>query len=156
MDLRERLTSGVKDAMKAKDAPRLGTLRLINAALKERDIVARAEGRGDAVGEDEILALLGKMVKQRQESAKVYEEGGRIELAEQELAEIKIIEGYLPRQLDEVETEAAVAAAIQDVGAQTLRDMGPVMAALKAKFTGQMDFAKVGPLVKAKLGERAS
>ncbi|MEM1102431.1 MAG: GatB/YqeY domain-containing protein [Pseudomonadota bacterium] len=152
MDLRSRLSDGVKDAMKAKDSQRLSTLRLINAALKEKDIVARSEGRGDQVGEDEILALLGKMVKQRQESARVYEEGGRIELAEQELQEIGIIEDYLPRQLDEAETEAAISEAIEEVGAESLRDMGPVMGALKSKFTGRMDFGKVGPLVKAKLG----
>ncbi|MEL7299119.1 MAG: GatB/YqeY domain-containing protein [Pseudomonadota bacterium] len=152
MDLRSRLSDGVKDAMKAKDSQRLSTLRLINAALKEKDIVARSEGRGEQVGEDEILALLGKMVKQRQESARVYEEGGRIELAEQELQEIGIIEDYLPRQLDEAETEAAISEAIEEVGAESLRDMGPVMGALKSKFTGRMDFGKVGPLVKAKLG----
>ncbi|MEL6549065.1 MAG: GatB/YqeY domain-containing protein [Pseudomonadota bacterium] len=152
MDLRSRLSDGVKDAMKAKDSQRLSTLRLINAALKEKDIVARSEGRGDQVGEDEILSLLGKMVKQRQESARVYEEGGRIELAEQELQEIGIIEDYLPRQLDEAETEAAISEAIEEVGAESLRDMGPVMGALKSKFTGRMDFGKVGPLVKAKLG----
>ena len=111
MELRDRLKSGVKAAMKAKDTARLSTLRLINAALKERDIVSRSEGRGDEVGEDEVLALLGKMVKQRQESARVYEEGGRIELAERELDEIKIIEDYLPRQLTEDETEAAIAEA---------------------------------------------
>ncbi|MEO0678619.1 MAG: GatB/YqeY domain-containing protein [Pseudomonadota bacterium] len=152
MELRDRLKSGVKDAMKAKDTARLSTLRLINAALKERDIVSRSEGRGDEVGEDEVLALLGKMVKQRQESARVYEEGGRIELAERELDEIKIIEDYLPRQLTEDETEAAIAEAIETVGAESLRDMGAVMGALKAKFTGQMDFGKAGPLVKARLG----
>ena len=152
MELRDRLKSGVKDAMKAKDTARLSTLRLINAALKERDIVSRSEGRGEEVGEDEVLALLGKMVKQRQESARVYEEGGRIELAERELDEIKIIEDYLPRQLTEDETEAAIAEAIETVGAESLRDMGAVMGALKAKFTGQMDFGKAGPLVKARLG----
>jgi len=152
MELRDRLKSGVKDAMKAKDTARLSTLRLINAALKERDIVSRSEGRGDEVGEDEVLALLGKMVKQRQESARVYEEGGRIELAERELDEIKIIEDYLPRQLTEDETEAAIAEAIETVGAESLRAMGAVMGALKAKFTGQMDFGKAGPLVKARLG----
>ncbi|MEL6915735.1 MAG: GatB/YqeY domain-containing protein [Pseudomonadota bacterium] len=152
MDLRARLSDGVKDAMKAKDSQRLSTLRLINAALKEKDIVARSEGRGDHVGEAEILALLGKMVKQRQESARVYEEGGRIELAEQELQEIGIIEDYLPRQLDAAETEAAISEAIEEVGAESLRDMGPVMGALKAKFTGRMDFGKVGPLVKSRLG----
>ncbi|MCH2075528.1 MAG: GatB/YqeY domain-containing protein [Pseudomonadota bacterium] len=152
MGLRERLTNGVKDAMKSGEKERLQTLRLVNAALKERDIVARTEGRGDQVGEEEILALLGKMVKQRIESAKVYEEGGRIELAEKERAEIVFLEDYLPKQLDEAETEAAIKAAIAETGAESLRDMGKVMGALKAKYTGQLDFGKVGALVKGQLG----
>ncbi|MEM1233731.1 MAG: GatB/YqeY domain-containing protein [Pseudomonadota bacterium] len=152
MGLRERLTNGVKDAMKSGEKERLQTLRLVNAALKERDIVARTEGRGNQVGEDEILALLGKMVKQRIESAKVYEEGGRIELAEKERSEIVILQDYLPKQLSEAETEAAIAAAIESTGAASLRDMGQVMAALKAQYTGQLDFGKVGGLVKARLG----
>ncbi|MEM6728117.1 MAG: GatB/YqeY domain-containing protein [Pseudomonadota bacterium] len=151
MGLRTRLTAGIKDAMKAKEMERLQTLRLISAALKERDIVSRGEGRGDEVGEDEILALLGKMVKQRQESAKVYEEGGRIELAEKERSEITIIEEYLPRQLGEDEVDAAIASAIDETGAETLRDMGKVMGVLKSQYTGQMDFGAVGPRVKARL-----
>ena len=152
MDMRSRITADLKEAMKAKDAERLSTLRLINAAIKDREIAARGEGEGDESGEDAILAILGKMVKQRQESARQYEEGGRLELAEKELSEISVIEGYLPRQLDDAETEAAVAAAITAVGAASIRDMGKVMAELKGKYTGQMDFGKVGPLVKAKLG----
>ena len=152
MDMRSRITADLKEAMKAKDAERLSTLRLINAAIKDREIAARGEGEGDEIGEDAILAILGKMVKQRQESARQYEEGGRFELAEKELSEISVIEGYLPRQLDDAETEAAVAAAITAVGAASIRDMGKVMAELKGKYTGQMDFGKVGPLVKAKLG----
>jgi uncharacterized protein YqeY len=152
MDMRSRITADLKEAMKAKDAERLSTLRLINAAIKDREIAARGEGEGDEIGEDAILAILGKMVKQRQESARQYEEGGRLELAEKELSEISVIEGYLPRQLDDAETEAAVAAAITAVGAASIRDMGKVMAELKGKYTGQMDFGKVGPLVKAKLG----
>lgn len=152
MDMRSRITADLKEAMKAKDAERLSTLRLINAAIKDREIAARGEGEGDEIGEDAILAILGKMVKQRQESARQYEEGGRLELAEKELSEISVIEGFLPRQLDDAETEAAVAAAITAVGAASIRDMGKVMAELKGKYTGQMDFGKVGPLVKAKLG----
>ncbi|MEM6478156.1 MAG: GatB/YqeY domain-containing protein [Pseudomonadota bacterium] len=152
MSLRERLTSGVKDAMKAKEMQRVQTLRLILAALKERDLVARSEGRGDQVGEDEILALLGKMVKQRLESAKIYEEGGRIELADKERSEIKIIEEFLPRQLSDDEASAAIATAIAETGAESLRDMGKVMNVLKAAYTGQMDFGRVGPMVKARLG----
>jgi len=152
MDMRTTISSALKEAMKAKDADRLSTLRLINAAIKDRDIAARTEGEDAQVSDDTVLAILGKMVKQRQESARAYEEGGRLELAEKEMNEIRIIEEYLPRQLDDAETEAAVAAAIAEVEATSIRDMGKVMAALKGKYTGQMDFGKVGPMVKAKLG----
>jgi len=152
MELRARVTGAMKSAMKAKEADKLSTLRLINAAIKDRDIEARAEGRDEGVGDDAVLAILGKMVKQRQESAKVYEEGGRLELAEKERHEITIIEEFLPRQLNEAETDTAVDAAIAEVGADSIRDMGKVMAVLKGKFTGQMDFGKIGPMVKDKLG----
>jgi len=152
MDMRTTISSALKEAMKAKDADRLSTLRLINAAIKDRDIAARTEGEDAQVSDDTVLAILGKMVKQRQESARAYEEGGRLELAEKEMNEIRIIEEYLPRQLDDAETEAAVAAAIAEVEATSIRDMGKVMAALKGKYTGQMDFGKVGPMVKARLG----
>lgn len=149
-DKRTEITDALKEAMKAKDATRLGTLRLINAAIKDRDIALRAEG--GEVGDAEILAILGKMVKQRQESAKAYEEGGRLELAEQEMAEIKVITDFLPAQLSEDETAAAVDDAIATTGAESIRDMGKVMSVLKGKYTGQMDFGAVGPLVKARLG----
>jgi len=152
MDMRSRVNTALKEAMKAKDAARLSTLRLITAAIKDRDIAVRGEGRDEGVGDDEVLAILGKMVKQRQESARIYEEGGRLELAEAELAEVKVIEGFLPRQLDADEVTAAVDAAIAEVGADSLRDMGKVMATLKAKYTGQMDFGAVGPMVKDRLG----
>lgn len=152
MDMRDRITEAMKAAMKAKEADRLSTLRLINAAIKDRDIAARGTAEEGGVGDAEILGILGKMVKQRQESARAYEEGGRLELAEKELSEIKIIEDYLPRQLSEVESVAAVDAAIAEVGAESIRDMGKVMAVLKDKFTGQMDFAKAGPMVKSRLG----
>jgi len=152
MDLRERINAGLKQAMRDKDATRLSTLRLINAAVKDQDINARAAGKPDGVDEGEVLAILGKMVKQRQESARAYEEGGRLELAEQEREEIAIIEDYLPRQLSEAEVEAAVAEAITETGADSIRDMGRVMGALKSKYTGQMDFGAVGPMVKARLG----
>jgi uncharacterized protein YqeY len=152
MDMRSRLGEALKTAMKEKDAARLSTLRLINAAIKERDIAMRTEGEDARVSDAEILAILGKMVKQRQESARAYEEGGRLELAEKELAEIGVIEEFLPRQLSEAEVEAAVAAAVAEVGAESIRDIGKVMAVLKGKFTGQMDFGKVGPMVKARLG----
>ena len=152
MDMRTTISTALKEAMKAKDADRLSTLRLINAAIKDRDIAARTEGEEAQVSDDTVLAILGKMVKQRQESARAYEEGGRLELAEKEMKEIRIIEEYLPRQLDDAETDAAVAAAIAELEATSIRDMGKVMAALKGKYTGQMDFGKVGPMVKAKLG----
>lgn len=152
MDMRARITAELKDAMKNKEAERLGTLRLINAAIKDRDIALRGEGAPDGVDDAEILKILGKMVKQRQESARAYEEGGRLDLAERERAEIAIIQNYLPRQLDEAETLKAVQSAIADTGAGSIRDMGKVMAALKAKYSGQMDFGQVGPMVKDQLG----
>ena len=148
-DLRERLSDALKEAMKAKDSARLGTLRLINAAIKDQDIAGRVDGK--TVGDPEVLSILGKMVKQRQESAKAYEEGGRLELAEKEKAEITVISDFLPVQLSEDETSAAIDAAIADLKAGSIRDMGKVMGELKSKYTGQMDFATVGPMVKAKL-----
>lgn len=152
MSLRERLQTALKEAMKAREADRLSTLRLVNAAIKDRDIASRGDGGDEQVGDPDILAILGKMVKQRQESARAYEEGGRLELAEKELAEIKVIEDYLPRQLTAPEVEAAIVAAVAAVGATSIRDMGRVMAELKGKYTGQMDFGAVGPRVKEGLG----
>ena len=152
MELRARVNAALKEAMKAKEADRLSTLRLINAAIKDRDIEARGGGSDEGVGDDVVLGILGKMVKQRQESAKVYEEGGRLELAEKELSEIKIIEDFLPRQLSDDEVAKQIDAAIADVGADSIRDMGKVRGVLKGKYTGQMDFGKAGPMVKAKLG----
>lgn len=152
MSLRERLQVALKDAMKAKEAERLSTLRLINAAIKDREIASRGETTDQEVGDPEILAIMGKMVKQRQESARAYEEGGRLELAEKELNEIRVIEEFLPRQLGAEEVEAAIRAAIADSGATSIRDMGRVMAVLKGKYTGQMDFGAVGPKVKDLLG----
>jgi uncharacterized protein len=153
MQLRDRIPTALTDAMRAKEVDRLSTLRLINAAIKDRDIAMRgtadeAAGLSDA----DVLAIMGRMVKQRQESARAYEEGGRLELAEKELAEIKVIEEFLPRQLSDAEAESAVDAAIAAVGATSIRDMGKVMAELKTKYTGQMDFAKAGPMVKSRLG----
>ncbi len=152
MDMRSRLNAALKDAMKSKEATRLSTLRLINAAIKDRDIALRSEGREDGVSDEEILGILGRMVKQRQESARAYEEAGRLELAEGERAEIGVIEEFLPRQMDEGEIAEAVEAAIAETGAASIRDMGKVMGALKAKYAGRMDFAKAGKLVKEKLG----
>ncbi len=151
MDLRSRISAEMKDAMRAKDAARLSTLRLISAAIKDRDIAARSEAGDEGIGDSDVLAILGRMVKQRQESARAYEEGGRLELAEKELSEIKVIEAFLPRQLSAEEVAAAVDTAMAEVGAATIRDMGRVMAALKGKYTGQMDFGAVGPMVKDRL-----
>lgn len=151
MSLRERITNGLKDAMLEKDAARLSTLRLINAAIKDQDIAARGAGKTEGVDEGEILAILAKMVKQRIDSANVYEEGGRLELAEKERAEIKVIEGFLPRQLSEAEIAAAIDAAIDQTGASSIRDMGRVMGALKAAYAGQMDFGAAGALIKERL-----
>ncbi|MEM7724611.1 MAG: GatB/YqeY domain-containing protein [Pseudomonadota bacterium] len=152
MGMRHRLSDALKTAMRAKDGERLSTLRLINAAIKDRDIALRGEGRDDGVQDAEVLQILGKMVKQRQESARAYEEGGRLELAEKERAEIDVIEEFLPRQLDDDEIAKAVDAAIRSAGADSIRDMGKVMGALKSQFTGQMDFGRVGPMVKDRLG----
>lgn len=152
MNLRDQLQTALKEAMKAKQADRLSGLRLINAAIKDRDIANRGEGGDGTIPDTEILAVLGKMVKQRQESARLYEEGGRLELAEKETAEIKVIEEFLPRQLDAGEVTAAIAAAIAEAGATSIRDMGKVMGVLKAKYTGQMDFSTAGPRIKDMLG----
>jgi uncharacterized protein YqeY len=151
MSLRARLQDGIKEAMKSKAADRLSTLRLINAAIKDREIAGRSEAGEAEVTEADILALLGKMVKQRQESARAYEEGGRLELAEKELAEIKVIEEYLPRQLTATEVEAAIDDAIAEAAATSIRDMGRVMAVLKGKYTGQMDFGAAGTALKGRL-----
>lgn len=150
--MRDRLSENLKDAMRAKDAPRLSTLRLISAAIKDKDIAARGEGRDGGVSDDEILAIMAKMIKQRQESATTYEQAARLELAEKERAEILVIEEFLPRQLDASEIENAVKSIVAEVGASSIRDMGRVMGALKAKYAGQMDFGKAGGAVKALLG----
>ena len=152
MDMRERIATALKDAMKMKEQERLSTLRLINAAIKDREIALRSTGDGGTVGDAEVLAILGKMVKQRQESARAFEEGGRLELAEKELGEVRVIEEFLPRQLSAEEVSEAIAKAIAKVGASSIRDMGRVMGELKAKYTGQMDFGAAGPMVKDKLG----
>lgn len=151
MDMRSRLNVALKEAMKAREAERLSTLRLINAAIKDRDISLRGEGKDALTSDKEVLGILGKMVKQRHESVRAYEEGGRLELAESERSEITIIEEFLPRQLNEAESEAAIAAAIEETGAESIRDMGKVIGILKSKYTGQMDFARVGPAVKNRL-----
>jgi len=151
MSLRNEINSAMKEAMKEKAQLRLSTLRLINAAIKDRDIAARAEGVEEGVDDSEILAILGKMTRQRQESAKTYEEAGRLDLSERELSEIQVIEYFLPRQLNVDEIEIEVTKVIDEQGASSIRDMGRVMACLKERFTGQMDFGSVGPIVKKKL-----
>jgi len=152
MDMRSRLTEALKAAMKAKDVDRLSTLRLINAAIKDREIALRGEGDDAGVTDAQVLGILGKMVKQRQESARAYEEGGRLELAEKERSEILVIEEFLPRQLDAAQTQAAINKAIKAVDASSIRDMGKVMGTLKSQYAGQLDFSKVGAQVKNLLG----
>jgi hypothetical protein len=149
--LRDRLTDALKEAMRAKDARRVSTLRLILAALKDRDIAARGRGDGGPIGDDEILQMLQTMVRQRRESIALYQQGGRMDLADQEQQEIAIIEGFMPRQLGDDEIRAAGRAVIDELGAKGLKDMGRVMAALKERHAGQMDFAKAAGIVKSLL-----
>jgi uncharacterized protein YqeY len=145
--LRERFTSEMKEAMKAGDKGRLGAIRLIQAALKDKDIEARGNGK-EPLSDEEILALLQKMVKQRQESITMYEQGGRAELAQQEKNEVDVISSYLPKQMDEGEMKSAIEAAIAETGAASMKDMGKVVGVLRAKYAGRMDFAKASGLVK--------
>jgi len=151
MSLRMRISDALKQAMKDKAADRLSTLRLINAAIKDKDIAARANGKDEGVSDAEVLGILSKMAKQRQESARAYEEGGRLDLAEREREEVEVIEEFLTRQLSVTETAAAVDKAVADVGATSIRDMGKVMGLLKERYTGQMDFGSVGPVIKDRL-----
>jgi uncharacterized protein len=152
MGLRDQLNTAVKEAMKARDQKRLGTLRLIQANIKDKDIAHRTEDSREGISDDDILALFGKLIKSREDSIALYEKGGRPELAEAEKAEIAILREFMPRQLDDTETKAAIAAVVAQTGATSLKDMGKVMAALKECYTGTMDFGKAGALVKAQLG----
>ena len=152
MDLRDRVNQALKQAMRDKDASRLATLRLINAAIKDQEIAGRSADGAMTVGDPEIMAILAKMTKQRNESVRAYEEGGRLDLAERERAEIAVIEEFLPRQLNETEVATAIDKAIADVGASSIRDMGKTMGKLKERHAGQMDFGAVGSQVKARLG----
>ncbi|HEY6669455.1 MAG TPA: GatB/YqeY domain-containing protein [Methyloceanibacter sp.] len=149
--MRETITAALKHATKAQDKRRVSTLRLVSAAIKDRDIAARTAGKGEAT-DAELLELFAKMIKQREESQKIYADAGRAELAKQESEEIAIIREFLPQQLSDKEMEKAVAAAIAETGAASVKEMGKVMAALKASHAGQMDFARASALVKAKLG----
>lgn len=148
--LRDDINSALKDAMKARDERRVSTLRLMNAAIKDRDIEARGGGKGPLSDED-LLGLFQKMIKQRQESADLYDKGNRADLSRQEREEIAIITAYLPKQMSAEDIKAAIDAAVTDTGAASIKDMGKVIGALKGKYAGQMDFAKASGMVKARL-----
>jgi uncharacterized protein len=150
--LRQRLNDELKAAMKSRDQRATSTLRLILAALKDRDIAARPRGVTDGIDEAEIIDMLQKMVRQRQESIVLYKQGNRPELAAQEQGEIELIERFLPQKMSDTETAMAVESVVKELGAATIKDMGRVMAALKERYAGRMDFAKVGQQVKQKLG----
>jgi uncharacterized protein YqeY len=149
--MRETITAALKAATKAQDKRRISTLRLVSAAIKDRDIAARGLGKGEAT-DAELLELFAKMIKQREESEKINRDAGRADLATQEAEEIAIIREFLPVQVSDAHTQKAIAEAIAEAGATSVKDMGKVMAALKARYAGQMDFAKASALVKAKLG----
>lgn len=150
--MRDKISAAIKVAMKSQEKRRLSTLRLVQAAIKDRDIAARTDGPDSGITDAEIIDVMARMIKQRQESAKMYEEGGRVELADAEREEIAIIQEFLPRQLSEEEVHKAVADAVATLGASSLKDMGKVMAELKSRYSGQMDFGKAGPVVKGLLG----
>lgn len=150
--MRDRIMAQLKDAMRAKDSVRLSTLRLLQAAIKDQDIAKRTADGDGQMSDAEILALMAKMLKQREDSARTYEEAGRVELAEQERAEQVVIREFMPKQMSDDEVEAAIAKVIAEQGASSIRDMGKVMGALKEAYAGQMDFGAAGPRVKAALG----
>jgi len=149
--LRERFPADMKEAMKAGEKAKVAAIRLISAALKEKDIEARGAGKGEATDE-EILGVLQKMIKQRQESIAIYDANNRPELAEGERVEVAVISSYLPKQMSDDEVKAAIDAAIAETGATAVKDMGKVIGSLRAAYAGQMDFGKVSPMVKAALG----
>ena len=151
--LRDEINDALKDAMKAKDQRRVSTLRLCNAAIKNAEIEARGQGK-EAPGDDAVLGVLQKMIKQRQESAELYEKGGRPELAQQEREEIEIISGFLPQQMSDLEAGSVIQQIVHEINAQGLKDMGRTMAALKERFAGRMDFAKASAKVKELLSSR--
>jgi hypothetical protein len=148
--LRENINNSLKEAMKAGDARRVSTLRLVNSAIKNADIEARGQGKGP-LADDELLSLMQKMIKQRQESVELYQKGGRPELAAQEQGEIEIISGYLPQQMSDIEAGSVIAALVHEINAQTMKDMGRVMAALKERYAGKLDFTKASAAVKKAL-----
>ena len=150
MTLRDNINNAVKDAMRAKDERKLSTLRMVNSTIKNADIEARGQSK-PPLSDGDLLSVLQKMIKQRQESVELYDKGGRAELAEQERAEIAVISAYLPQQMSEDDVKAAISAEIATSGAAGIKDMGKVIAALKANYAGQMDFGKASGLVKAAL-----
>jgi hypothetical protein len=150
--LRQRLNDDLKTAMKARDQAGVSALRMVLAAIKDKDIAARPQGNADGIDDAGIIDLLQKMVKQRQESIELYKKGNRQELVDQEQGEIDIIERYMPQKLSEAESAAAIDQVVAELGATNIKDMGRVMAALKERFAGRMDFAKAGALIKQKLG----
>jgi uncharacterized protein len=153
MSLRDKISSDTKDAMKAGDKRKLGTLRLMSAAIKDKDINARTEGHdSEKLPDSALMDLFAKMVKQRQDSIAAYEQGGRAELAQQEREEMEIIQSYMPKQMSDAEAKDAIAGVIAAVGATSVKDMGKVMAELKTKFSGQLDMGKAGGVVKSLLG----
>lgn len=149
--LRQRFSERLKDALKSKDQRAVGTVRLMMAALKDRDIAARGKGNSEGIAEDEILQMLQAMVKQRRESIEMYRAGAREDLVRQEQEEIVVIEGFMPRQLDEAEIERIAGELVTETGASSVKDMGRVMGVLKERFAGQMDFAKASAVVKRRL-----
>ncbi len=150
--MREEIKDALKEALKAQDKRRMATIRLMQAAIKDRDIAARTEGADTLVSDDDILAILAKMIKQREESAVTYENAGRAELATQEREEIAVIKSFMPTQLTDEEVEAAAAEVVEELGAESLKDMGRCMGELKKRYAGRMDFGKAGAVVKGKLG----
>jgi uncharacterized protein len=152
MDKRTEFSAALKEALKSKNQIAVSTLRLITAALKDRDIAVRESGKPDGISDDEILLMLQSMVKQRQESAKIFSEAGRDDLAEQEETEIEVIKSFMPRQLDDAEVEGVITGIISEIGAKDVKDMGKVMAVMKAKYAGQVDMGKAGAVAKKKLG----
>lgn len=146
--IRDSINDALKEAIKAQQKLRMSTLRLINAAIKDRDIASRTDGRNQGVADAEVLAILAKMIKQREESADTYEQAGRLELADQERQEIGIIRDFMPRQMSEEEVRGACQAVVAELGAEGLKDMGRTMAALKERYPGRMDFGRASKLVK--------
>jgi uncharacterized protein YqeY len=151
--LRDNINNATKDAMKARDEKRVGTLRMMNAAIKNADIEARGQGK-EPLNEADLMSLFQKMIKQRQESAELYDKGGRPELAAAERAEIAIIQGYLPKQMSDAEAGSAISSMLQEINAETMKDMGRAMAALKERFAGTMDFGKASGKIKELLSKK--